>query len=68
MKIYTLAVLTTTLSAILGCASGGVISGNDEGSEPVNSREVSDYQGAIIRCQKTGGSRIVKIEGQLRCF
>jgi hypothetical protein len=50
-----------------GGGGGGVI-GNQGGSDPINQDEAVNYQKAINRCYKTGGSRIVKIEGRLRCF
>lgn len=51
------------------CQSGpGQVLGNDEGSSPVNDGEVVEYKKAVARCHKTGGTRIVKIKGELRCF
>ncbi|MBP9706625.1 MAG: hypothetical protein KBD78_03215 [Oligoflexales bacterium] len=54
----------------VSCAGGGggSVIGNQGGSEPINQDEAVNYQKAINRCYKTGGSRIVKIEGRLRCF
>ena len=49
------------------CASTDV-SGNKEGSKPINDSEAKQYKKALLRCYKTGGSRIVKINGVLRCF
>jgi hypothetical protein len=37
-------------------------------STPINGTEANLYKQAIIRCHKTGGTRVVKINGQLRCF
>jgi len=51
-----------------GGGRGGGFHGSDEGSNPVNSKEVIMYKQALIRCHKTGGTRIVKINGTLRCF
>ncbi|MEZ4741902.1 MAG: hypothetical protein R3B45_05555 [Bdellovibrionota bacterium] len=54
---------------ITGCSSmGGGVSGNESGSNPINEVEVPQYQKAVNRCHKTGGTRIVKIDGKLRCF
>jgi hypothetical protein len=39
-----------------------------EGSVPVNHVESVKYRSALIRCHRTGGTRVVKIQGQLRCF
>ena len=49
-----------------GCQTG--VSGNDGGSVPVNKEEELDYKKAVNRCYKTGGTRVVKIMGQLRCY
>jgi len=42
--------------------------GNEGGSTPVNDNEAAEYKKAIIRCYKTGGTRIVKIMGTLKCY
>ena len=47
---------------------GGSVAGNIGGTEPVNTKESIEYQKAILKCYKTGGSRIVKITGELRCY
>lgn len=60
--------LTMVLFVLVGCASGGGVVGNEGGSQPINDQEGREYQKAINRCYKTGGTRIVKIEGKLRCF
>jgi hypothetical protein len=58
--------------ALGACQSGGSgsegVSGNDGGSEPINPTEERAYKRAILKCYKTGGSRVVKIEGQLMCY
>jgi hypothetical protein len=63
-----------TLGVVLGaaaltsaCQTGGV-AGNDKGSAPINAEEANDYKKAVNRCYKTGGTRVVKIMGQLRCY
>jgi hypothetical protein len=63
-------VVTLFLSVGLGgCVSSSLhVPGNDEGSKPLNDQEAMDYKRAILRCYKTGGTRVVKIEGNLRCF
>ncbi len=65
-------VLGTTLVAILflaSCAGGGSgLTGNTNGSEPLNESETRQYKAQLLKCYKTGGSRVVKIEGQLRCY
>ncbi|HET9236025.1 MAG TPA: hypothetical protein VFO10_02170 [Oligoflexus sp.] len=60
--------------ALGACQSGGGgggsdgVSGNEGGSEPINPTEERAYKRAILKCYKTGGSRVVKIEGQLMCY
>ena len=64
--------------AILGLASltnlhcagpgPGSVPGNENGSAPLNDDEITAYKKASLRCRKTGGTRVVKIEGILRCF
>lgn len=57
------------LSSCQSSGSGtGAISGNENGSEPANNSETNEYKKAIVRCYKTGGTRVVKIMGQLRCY
>lgn len=56
------------LLPLASCATGGKQRGNEGGSIPINEKEQVDYSRALIRCHKTGGSRVIKIEGQLRCF
>ncbi len=66
--------LTYAAFSLSGCASGGGgggaggVSGNDAGSDPVNESEAKEYRKAIMRCYKTGGSKVVKIMGELRCY
>ena len=58
------------LSACAPSESTGTedILGNDEGSTPINENESSEYKKAIMRCYKTGGTRVVKIMGSLKCY
>lgn len=58
-----------------GDSSGGVargskagILGGGESSKPTNPDEERAYKRALLKCYKTGGSRIVKIQGKLRCY
>jgi hypothetical protein len=61
-------VITLLLSACQSGGSGPELSGNEGGSEPINPTEERAYKRAILKCYKTGGSRVVKIEGQLKCY
>jgi hypothetical protein len=56
--------------SLVACSTGGGggVSGNDNGSEPVNNNEALEYKKAVVRCYKTGGTRVVKIMGQLKCY
>lgn len=66
MKSICLSIIFAITAA--SCATGGLVSGNEDGSAPINEQETVQYQKAINRCYKTGGTRVVKIEGKLRCF
>lgn len=59
-------VLVTLSFSWLGCQAGG--SQNGESSQPLNQEEAANYKRALLLCYKTGGTRVVKIEGNLRCF
>ena len=60
--------LTLLLSACSSMGGSLTVTGNENGTQPVNQKEAVEYQKAILKCYKTGGSRIVKISGELRCF
>ena len=73
-KSLSLLVQTVLVASLFSsCAStgnggGGEVPGNEAGSQPVNPKETIEYQKAVLKCYKTGGSRVVKITGELRCF
>lgn len=69
MKLFASIQLAIMLS-LTACAggSGSMTRGNDGGSSPVNQTEEREYKRAINKCYKTGGSRVVKVEGQLMCY
>jgi PBP1b-binding outer membrane lipoprotein LpoB len=56
------------LAGCAGAAGMGEVHGNEGGSTPINETEIPQYQKAVNRCHKTGGTRVVKIDGVLRCF
>ncbi len=56
------------MNASCATSGAGLVKGNENGSPALNDKETVEYQKAVVRCNKTGGSRVVKIEGQLRCF
>ncbi len=56
------------LASMISCAGGDVSVGNDGGSLPLNQVEALQYKQALHRCFKTGGTRIVKINGYLQCY
>ncbi|MBI2603031.1 MAG: hypothetical protein HYW48_08240 [Deltaproteobacteria bacterium] len=65
-RLRTMRVLSTILlglCVLLGCETTPLGS-----SEPINESERLLYQQELIRCNKTGGSRVVKIKGKLHCF
>lgn len=69
MKGVTLLFTLLTSLSMFACASGGSgVRGNEGGSTPISNEESREYQTELLRCYKTGGSRIVKIEGELRCY
>ncbi len=63
-------IVISSVTLLLSCASGGSggVVGNENGSEPINDKESLEYKKAIVRCYKTGGNRVVKIMGELRCY
>ena len=70
-SILTLSVLASVYIGLLACQGGGggiAVPGNENGSSPLNNEEAKAYKNAIMRCYKTGGSRVVKIEGKLNCY
>ena len=52
---------------VTACQTNGV-PGNENGSTPVSEGETTEYKKAINRCYKSGGTRVVKIMGELRCY
>ncbi|MEN9835552.1 MAG: hypothetical protein RL011_1745 [Pseudomonadota bacterium] len=62
------AILSLSLSALglSACQTG--VAGNENGSIPLNDDEAIEYKKAINRCYKVGGTRVVKIMGELRCY
>ena len=54
-----------SLLGLSSCQSDGIGAG---GTEPLNGQEEIEYTRALNRCLKTGGTRIVKILNQLRCY
>jgi hypothetical protein len=69
LRLVAPSLLLALAASAVGCqGGGGGISGNEGGSEPVNSSEANEYKKAVVRCYKTGGTRVVKIMGELRCY
>ncbi len=59
-----------TMALNTSCQTGGS-SGelhNEGGSNPVNQDELKDYKRAVLRCNKMGGTRVVKVRGKLLCY
>ena len=73
MRHIVSSILVISLSSlVISCQSGGIsdiaIKENDNGSQPINTQEEAAYKRAILKCYKTGGTRVVKITGKLRCY
>ena len=74
MRILMTSVLLAVLTTLSACASGGGgwtgggVAGNEGGSDPVNEQEAFEFQKAVNRCHRTGGTRVVKIKGELKCY
>ncbi len=56
------------LSACAGGSGSSTVAGNENGSQPTNPQEINEYKRAVHKCYKTGGTRVVKINGKLRCY
>ncbi len=69
-RIIKSAPLLALLASLTSCATGGgsSVAGNDGGSAPVNEGEINEYKRAVHKCYKTGGTRVVKVTGKLRCY
>lgn len=64
-----LVITTLACFQLASCSStGSSVAGNERGSQPVNEKEVLEYRRAVLKCYRTGGTRVVKIAGKLRCF
>ena len=66
MRVLNICILCSYI--FLQACLGASVSGNAGGSDPVNEAESREYKRAILKCYKTGGSRIVKVEGRLMCY
>lgn len=67
MKTFAALFTMCAVFVLSSCQTGGV-SGNEEGTAPANEIEAHDYQKAVNRCHRTGGTRVVKIMGELKCY
>lgn len=71
MKLGIASLLLASLLSLTSCQGGlggRSVMGNEGGSEPVNEIEAAEMQQAVNRCHRSGGTRVVKIRGQLRCY
>jgi hypothetical protein len=72
MKFLIPSIFLASLSILASCQVGGgslgAIQGNEGGSEPVNDQEAFEMQKAVNRCHRSGGTRVVKLRGHLRCY
>ena len=60
-------ILVTGVSLTASCRSFHV-EGNQGGSLPINEHEFHQMQREVQSCHRAGGTRVVKITGNLRCF
>jgi hypothetical protein len=61
--------MMSVLLLATACQSTGTdLSANEGGSSPVSEKEAVAYKKALLKCYKSGGTRVVKIMGQLRCY
>lgn len=70
MKLIITSILIASFSVLTSCQTGGTqgVIGNEGGTEPLNEQEAYEMQKAVNRCHKSGGTRVVKIRGTLRCY
>lgn len=73
MRVILVALIGLMTVLMVGCQSTphfGVsdVRGNEGGSDPLNDQEAYEIQKAVNRCHRTGGTRVVKIKGELRCY
>jgi hypothetical protein len=66
--VQVVGVVLSLSACATGSSSSSGITGNEGGSQPINEQEVNDYKRAVHKCYKTGGTRVVKINGKLRCY
>ena len=74
--IFVMFVLLASVASLSSCSTSGNgildvgvdISGNEGGSKALNSREGYELQREVNRCHRTGGTRVVKIKGELKCY
>ena len=68
IALITFGYLIQSCQGFGGGTGASAVPGNENGTQPVNQKESVEYQRAIVKCYKTGGTRIVKIQGELRCY
>ncbi len=70
MKVFFSSLMIAGFALLSGCqsVSGFSVLGNEGGSQPISEQEAYDMQKAVNRCHRSGGTRVVKIRGDLRCY
>lgn len=68
LKIIPLGIIASMILACETSGGGGGFSDDMGSSSPINAKEDKAYKAAMLKCYKTGGSRVVKIQGKLRCY
>ena len=67
-SLLSFSLLTTSFACQSDEGSDTAVEENDNGSQPINKQEEAEYKRAILKCYKTGGTRVVKVTGKLRCY
>lgn len=74
-KLMSMFVILASMAVFSSCQTGESsgsheieVSGNEGGSKALNEHEGYELQKAVNRCHRTGGTRVVKIKGELKCY
>lgn len=61
--------ITFLITMFIGsCSHGKFNFSNEGGTTPKDAHEEKQYKRLLYKCYKMGGSRIVKIQNELRCY
>jgi hypothetical protein len=70
MQAFVQSIMVSLMLLVSSCQmfGRGPVVGNEGGSIPISDQEAVDMQKAVNRCHRSGGTRVVKIRGELRCY